>query len=232
MSRTVLTAIAALALCAATASPVPAAEPAAVPAPSPVSAAGPAAAAAVSNHYVIGTQDILELSVFQVPELTRTVEVDANGEFILPLLGRIHAEGLTADQLGETLRQKLDGRYLKDPLITVVVKTAAKNRVTVDGAVIKPGVYPLAGPTSLQQAIALANGPDSRTANIHRVGVFRMIDGQRKGQMYDLSKIRHGQAPDPEVRPDDIVVVDHSGTKTFFTNFGSTLSLLALLRPY
>jgi polysaccharide export outer membrane protein len=221
MSRTVLIAIAALALSAGAASPVPAAEPAAVPTPSPVPAAAPAAAATVSNHYVIGTQDILELSVFQVPELTRTVE-----------LGRIHAEGLTADQLGETLRQKLDGRYLKDPLITVVVKTAAKNRVTVDGAVIKPGVYPLAGPTSLQQAIALANGPDSRTANIHRVGVFRMIDGQRKGQMYDLSKIRHGQAPDPEVRPDDIVVVDHSGTKTFFTNFGSTLSLLALLRPY
>jgi polysaccharide export outer membrane protein len=85
---------------------------------------------------------------------------------------------------------------------------------------------------SLQQAIALANGPDSGRANIHRVAVFRMVDGQRKGQMYDLAKIRHGQAPDPEVRPDDIVVVDQSGTKTFFTNFGSTLPVLALLRPW
>lgn len=230
MSRTFLTAIAALVLAAGAAYPVPAAE--AAPAAPAAPVADAATASTDTNQYRIGVEDILDLSVFQVPELSRSVVVDTNGEFMLPLLGRIHAEGMTADQLGETLRQKLDGRYLKDPLITVVVKTAAKNRVTVDGAVVKPGVYPLAGPTSLEQAIALANGPDTGRANIHRIAVFRMVDGQRKGQMYDLTKIRKGQAPDPEVRPDDIVVVDQSGTKTFFTNFGSTLPVLALLRPW
>jgi len=216
MSRTFLIAVAVLALSGATAVPAPAAE-----------ASNPAA---VSNQYRIGAEDILDITVFQVPELTRTVEVDANGEFILPLVGRVHAEDMTADQLSDLLKQKLDGRYLKDPLITVVVKQVAKNRVTVDGAVVKPGVYPLTGPTSLLQAIALANGADSRTANVHRVVVFRKVDGQRKGETYDLAKIRDGKAPDPQVQPDDIVVVDASGTKSFFTNFGSSLTTLALLR--
>jgi polysaccharide export outer membrane protein len=196
---------------------------------------GPAAqtrAAAPDSGYRIGLEDSLEINVFQVPELTRTVQVDANGEFILPIVGRVPAVGKTADELADYLTQKLQGRYLKDPLITVVVKEAVKNRVTVDGAVVKPGVYALNGPTTLMQAVALANGPDARVANMRRVTVFRGSDGQRGAQTYDLSKIRDGKAPDPLVQPDDIVVVEASGAKSFFTYYGPILPVLSLLRFY
>ena len=186
----------------------------------------------VGGEYQIGPDDTLEISVFQVSELSRTVQVDRNGEFVLPIVGRVPAAGKTSDELSTYLTQKLQGRYLKDPLITVVVKAAAKNRVTVDGAVVKPGIYNLAGPTTLMQAVALANGPDPRVANLRRVVIFRMVDGERKAEAYDLSKIRDGKVVDPLVKADDVVVVAASGARSFFTYYGSLLPSLALLRPY
>jgi polysaccharide export outer membrane protein len=198
----------------------------------PVGAPAPAATAAVTSSYRIGPDDTLEIMVYQVPELTRTVQVDSAGQFNLPLVGRVDAAGRTADEISALLTEKLDGRYLKDPLITVLVKQAANQRVTVDGAVIKPGVYTLAGPTSLLQALALANGPDARVANLKKVAIFRTTAGERSSVIYDLTKIRDGKAPDPPVRADDIVVVDSSGTRSFFTYFANSLSLLNILRPY
>jgi polysaccharide export outer membrane protein len=223
MSRLILTAAvlpAALAFTGAgLAQPGPAAQP-------------PAAAAAVPAQYRIGPDDTLDITVFQVPELTRTVQVDASGQFILPLVGRVQAAGHTADEISALLTEKLQGRYLNDPLITVMVKQAVSQRVTVDGAVIKPGVYNLNGPTTLLQALALANGPDPKVANLRKVAIFRSEGGERHGRVYDLARIRQGKAPDPEVQADDIVVVDASGTRSFFAYYGSSLPILNLLRPY
>jgi polysaccharide export outer membrane protein len=224
MSRLILTAAvlpsAALAFTGAgLAQPAPAAQP-------------PAATAAVPAQYRIGPDDTLDITVFQVPELTRTVQVDASGQFILPLVGRVQAAGHTADEISALLTEKLQGRYLNDPLITVMVKQAVSQRVTVDGAVIKPGVYNLNGPTTLLQALALANGPDPKVANLRKVAIFRSEGGERHGRVYDLARIRQGKAPDPEVQADDIVVVDASGTRSFFAYYGSSLPILNLLRPY
>jgi polysaccharide export outer membrane protein len=209
-----------------------AAAPVAAAPPEPAPAAVSSPAAANSSEYRIGTDDVLDITVFQVPELTRTVQVDTTGEFTLPIVGRVHAQGKTTDELSAQLTQQLQGRYLKDPLITVVVKTAAKNRVTVDGAVVKPGVYPLSGPTTLMQAIALANGPDPKVANMKKVQVFHeTADGHRAEKTYDLIGIRDGKAIDPQVYADDIVVVEASGTRSFFSYYGNLIPLLALLRP-
>lgn len=220
--------IAALAVLLLAAGPVAAAPPEAAK-PAPVATQN--LADPTSSEYQIGADDTLEISVFQVPELSRTVQVDRSGEFILPILGRVPAAGKTADELTNYLTQKLQGRYLKDPLITVVVKAAAKNRVTVDGAVVKPGVYPLTGPTTLMQAIALANGPDPRVANISRVTIIRTVDGRRGAKTYNLSRIRDGREVDPTVDADDIVLVEASGARSFLTYYGAVLSTL-LLRPY
>lgn len=201
--------------------------------PAPISAApASAGAAALPSEYRIGPDDTLEINVFQVPELTRTVQVDAAGQFILPIVGRVDAAGHTADEISALLTQRLSGRYLKDPLITVLVKQAVSQRVTVDGAVTKPGVYTLAGPTTLLQAVALANGPDPKVANLHKVAIFRSVGGERRSQVYDLSKIREGRQADPEVRADDIVVVDASGAKSFFSYYGNSLPLLSLFRLF
>jgi polysaccharide export outer membrane protein len=115
------------------------------------------------------------------------------------------------------------------------VKEAQGQKVTVDGAVSKPGVYPLAGSTTLLQAIALAQGPDPKLANTKRVAIFRTVGGQRRSAFYDLNEIRHGKAEDPTVYGNDIVVVDQSGAKSFMQNFsgGSFIGLLGMIaRPW
>jgi len=111
------------------------------------------------------------------------------------------------------------------------VKDAVSQRVTVDGAVVQPGIYPLSGPTTLMQAIALAKGADDKSADYHKVAVYRLVDGQRQGTTYDLAAIRSGHATDPPVYGRDIIVVPNSSAKAFWHGFVSLAPALAWLRP-
>ncbi|HSV04625.1 MAG TPA: polysaccharide biosynthesis/export family protein [Phenylobacterium sp.] len=188
-----------------------------------------------ATEYRIGPQDTLEINVNQLPELSHTVQVDLGGKILLPLIGQINALGRTPPELSNDIAAALRKSYMKDPQVTVAVKEAQGQKVTVEGAVASPGVYALAGPTSLMQAVALAKGVDSRLANEHRVAIFRTVGGVRRSAFYDLAQIRTGKAEDPSIYGNDIVVVDQSGAKSFMQNFqgGSFLGLLGMLiRPW
>jgi polysaccharide export outer membrane protein len=188
-----------------------------------------------ATEYRIGPADSLDINVNQLPEFTKTVEVDPSGRILLPLIGQVQAAGRTPAQLSDDIAVALKKKYMKDPLVVVSVKEAQGQKVTVDGAVSKPGVYPLAGPTTLLQAVALAQGPDPKLANPKRVAIFRTVGGERKTAFYDLTQIRTGKSEDPVVYGNDIVVVDSSGAKSFMQNFqgGSFVGLLGmLLRPW
>ena len=198
--------------------------------PPPDDVAG--AKAGISN-YRIGPDDTLEINVSQVAELTRTVHVDSGGRILLPLVGSIQASGRTPDDLSVDIATALKKSYMKDPQVTVAVKEAQSQKVTVDGAVLQPGVYPLTGRTTLLQAVSLARGPDPKLANIRRVAIFRTVGGARHGVFYDLSQVRTGKAEDPEVYGNDIIVVDTSGSKSFFQNFSGGFGVLGMLiRPW
>jgi polysaccharide biosynthesis/export protein len=186
-----------------------------------------------SAEYRIGAQDQLEINVFGIEELKRTVQVDSGGKILLPLVGSVQAGGRTPDELSSDLVTALKKKYMKDPQVIVTVKEAQSQRVTVDGAVMQPGVYPLTGPTTLLQAVSLARGPDPKLANVKKVAIFRQIGGKRQSAFYDLTQIRAGKAEDPVVYGSDIVVVDTSGAKSFFSNFQGGFGLLGmLLRPF
>ena len=103
--------------------------------------------------------------------------------------------------------------------------------MTVDGAVKQAGSFPVAGTTSLMQAVALAGGT-SEDANAHRVAVFRTIGGQRQVAAFDLMAVRRGQAEDPQIYPGDIVVVDGSSIKALQKQIFSTVPLLSIFRPF
>ena len=163
-----------------------------------------------SESYRIGRSDKLKVSVFQVPDLSfDEINVDAAGFLQMPLIGPVLAEGSTPAELSELLSQRLSERYLRDPQVTVLVTEAASQKVTVDGAVTKPGVYEMQGRTSLLQAVAMAEGP-VRTANLKRVAVFRNVNSRRMVAVFDLAAIRAGSHPDPIVFGDDVIVVDTS----------------------
>jgi polysaccharide export outer membrane protein len=188
------------------------------------------AAPAAASDYRIGPQDTLEIDVFQLNDLNRTVQVDSGGQILLPLLGQVPAAGKTSKELSNDIAAQLGDKYLNNPQVTVVVKDAQGQRITVDGAVTQPGVYSLTGPTTLMQAVALAKGPDTKMANLHKVTVYRMDGPARRQQLYDLQAIRDGKTPDPLIYGKDVIVVDQSGGRGFLRDLGTVAPIISMLR--
>jgi polysaccharide biosynthesis/export protein len=183
------------------------------------------------SEYRIGPQDLLEISVFQVAELNRTVRVNTTGDISLPLVGVMKAGGRTVQELEADIAKSLDAKFLQNPQVTVFVKEFTSQRVTLEGAVKKPGIYPLTGRTSLLQAIAMAEGLD-QLADLRGIIIFRTVDGKKMGARFDIKAIRSGAAPDPQVYGDDIIVIDQSGSKTVFRRFMESLPIFNVFRPF
>jgi polysaccharide biosynthesis/export protein len=171
----------------------------------------PAQAGNNPSAYRIGPLDVLAINVFQEPELTfDKIEVDAGGNLAFPLIGSVQASGRTATELSEEIAQRLNTQYLRNAQVTVRVSSSVSQNITVEGQVVEPGVYEIpGGSTSLLQAIARAKSP-TRTARTSEIAVFRMVNGERMGAVFDLDQIREGRAPDPELRGGDVVVVGFS----------------------
>lgn len=169
------------------------------------------------SNYRIGPRDELIVEVFGAPELRREGEVDAGGNLSLPLVGTVVAGGRTPTEVAAAVADRLRGRYIRDPQVTVNIKKAVGQTVTVDGAVREPGVYPVAGRMTLQQAIASAKGADD-IANLDNVVVFRRVDNQQMAALFSLRQIRAGRTPDPQIYGNDIVVVGENATRRFLRN--------------
>ncbi|MBN8261083.1 MAG: polysaccharide export protein [Xanthomonadales bacterium] len=198
---------------------------ASLPAPDSASASG---AYEGASDYRIGAQDLLNISVFGVEELTRDVRVNSNGHISLPLVGTVMAGGRTIPELESDLARKYADGYLQRPQVTVFVKEFTSQRITVEGAVKKPGIYPITGRTSLLQAIALAEGVDDRTADLGGIVVMRKVDGRKQAAVFDLRQVRKGLIEDPQLYGDDIVVVEQSGSKTAFRRFIESVPALGI----
>lgn len=165
---------------------------------------------AIPTEYQIGVGDKLSVRVYQVADLSfEELVVDTSGNIQLPLIGAVRATNYTATEVASNIAERLSVQYLRNPQVTVTVKEAASQKITVDGAVTRPGVYEMRGSTSLLQAVAMAEGP-TRVADLTKVAVFRGIDGRRSVALFDLSAIRQGRAVDPQVLGDDVIVVDTS----------------------
>jgi polysaccharide biosynthesis/export protein len=163
-------------------------------------------------------------------DLSGDYDVDLGGNISLPLIGQIQAANLTTAQLNDELTKKLGAKYLEHPDVSVAIKSSTAHVVTVDGAVNGAGAFPVGGPISLIQAVAIARGT-TEDANPRRVAVFRTIGGQRQAAAFDLTAIRRGQSPDPQIFPGDIVVVDGSSVKATQKKLLQAIPILALFGP-
>jgi polysaccharide export outer membrane protein len=182
--------------------------------PDPISPAtprvGPAPAGQVAaDDYRIGAQDLLEIQVFGVDNLRRDVRVNSRGAISLPLVGTVMVGGLTGEEAETLIAQKYEKDFLQDPQVSVFIKEYTSQRITLEGAVAKPGIYPIRGETSLMQAIAIAGGQGA-LSDLHEVMVYRREGADRKIYQYDLDKIRNGEAEDPSIVNDDVIVVKRS----------------------
>lgn len=157
----------------------------------------------------ISTNDTLDVNVFKVPDLSASnLTVEASGAISLPLVGTVQVAGLTIAQAEQRITKRLT-EFMQSPQVSISrTNKAIEKRVTVEGAVRSPGVFPIRGNLSFLQAIALAQGltevGDSRSVFFYRDGARHLVN---------LDLVRNGTISDPILRGDDRIVVMKDSAK-------------------
>jgi polysaccharide export outer membrane protein len=175
---------------------------------------------------LIGPLDTIQIDVFNVPELSREVQIDASGRIAMPLVGILDARGRTASELAQQVETALRGRYIRNPEVTVNIKSSVSQVVTIDGQVVEPGLYPVTNQMTLMRAIASAKGV-SEFARLEEVVILRTADGKRMAGLYNLSAIRRGAYDDPPIYANDVIIVGDSPQRRLFRDIVSLAPLLA-----
>lgn len=204
---------------------------------SPMPVPGSSIAATPPNpaaEYKIGPSDLLDVAVFGQPELARTVRVDTRGRISLPLIGGVDAVGRTSQQLERLIADRLGENYLQSPQVSVFIKEFTSLRFTVEGAVNKPGVFPLVGQMTLLRALATAGGQGA-LSDVSEVMLFRVQPAVGSVTLkYDVEKIRAGEMPDPLILNDDLLVVKRSKSRVALKDslFRDVLDAIPSFSPF
>jgi len=188
---------------------------------SPVKRGDPSAG--LGPNYIIGPEDVLDIEVFDVPELHKAVRVSNDGVITLALIGRVKAAGLTTEQLRQQLEAKYGESYLQKPQVTVFVTEFHAQPVSVIGAVEKPGIYQLTGRRTLIEMLSMAGGlakrssaPAGRYLYVTRRQGFQDIPSAEGLELIAPEKLQvniqrllysHEDALNIEVEPRDIISV-------------------------
>ena len=155
--------------------------------------------------YRIGREDVVEVSVFQAPDLSRTVPVRPDGKISLPLLGDVEAAGLTSAELAESLRGKLEG-LVQTPRVTVILHEVNAARIYVIGEVAHPGAFPIRGRLDAIQALALAGGLGDFASRGRILLIRKGPDGDIR-YVLDYDDLVENASSVPRLQPGDTLYV-------------------------
>lgn len=176
--------------------------------------------------------DSIAVSVYREPDLgSPKLVLDSLGNVQLPLIGEIAAGGQTPAELSQTITQRLGARYLRRPQVTVALLDTVALSMSVEGQVKSPGVFPVGPNETLLTSLARAGSP-GQTAKLDEIVVFRTVNGQRMGAVFNLEQIRTGLAPDPQILDGDTIVVGYSAVKGAFRDFLAASPLLNLFTVF
>lgn len=175
---------------------------------------------------LIGPLDTIQIDVFNVPDLSREMQVDASGRIAMPLAGTIDARGKTSEELARAIEAALRGRYVRNPEVIVNIKSSVSQVATIDGQVVEPGLYPVTNQMTLMRAIASAKGL-SEYARQEDVVILRTVEGRKMAGLYNIAAIRRGAYDDPPIYANDVIVVGDSPQRRMFRDFVSLAPLLA-----
>ena len=173
---------------------------------------------------LIFENDLLEIDVFQVDDLDRTVRVDSRGRINLPLIGSVQAAGLSVPQLENSLKKRYGARYLQSPEITVLVKESSGQTITMDGEFKKTGVFPVTVQATLLRLVSQAGGI-SDLADENKLFVYRKYNTGTRVAQYSIAEIREGKRSDPKLHGGDVVVAFTSRSKVATRNLREALGL-------
>jgi polysaccharide export outer membrane protein len=145
------------------------------------------------SDYRIGRQDLLEISVFDVEELSQTVRVADDGSITMPLLGRLEVAGLTKTELERKIARLLEERYVRDPQVTVFVKEYESKKIAVSGAVKNPGSYEMLGRKTLLELLSMAGGLDKEMGK--EIIIFRRNEETTRRIAVELERLVYEADP-------------------------------------
>jgi polysaccharide export outer membrane protein len=183
-----------------------------------------------SPEYRLGPYDQIVVEVLGVDDLKREGRIDGAGNFSYPLIGAVHAAGLTPGELSTMIADRLRGRFVRDPQVSVNVREVVSQVVTVDGAVRDPGRYVVTGYMTLQQAIASAHGL-TEYAQVTEVVVFRTVNGRPSAALFSLKDIREGRYGDPQIYANDTVVVGTSRARRLWQDLAQVAPIFSVFTP-
>ena len=155
---------------------------------------------------VLGPMDVLDIRVYDEPEISGEYRVDGDGTLSFPFVEPVIASGLTPQQLAVSLRAALADGFLVNPVVNVVVKELNSRKIFVLGHVKKPGPYPFSDGMTIVEAIALAGGVASDGA-LNRTRLTRKVGGSEVNSTVQVSRIANGDEPNVTLQPSDIVYV-------------------------
>lgn len=181
---------------------------------------------AADRPALIGPLDTIQVDVFNVPALSREMQVDASGRIAMPLAGTMDARGRTAEELASAISAALRQRFVRNPEVIVNIKSSVSQVVTIDGQVNEPGLYPVTNQMTLMRVIASARGM-SEFARQEEVVILRTVENRKMAGLYDVAAIRQGAYDDPPVYANDVIIVGDSPQRRLFRDFVSVSPLLA-----
>src|SRR5580693_7056321 len=167
----------------------------------------PKKAATTDPNYVIGAQDVLDVSVWKEPEVSRVVPVRPDGKISLPLLNDVQAAGLTPSQLAAEITDSLK-KYVTSPQVTVIVTTINSQRVYILGEVTRPGAFPMLPGMTVMQALSSAGG-FTAFAKMKSIYVLRNENGKKVKYPFNYKDAINGKNSEQDIplKAGDTIVV-------------------------
>lgn len=164
--------------------------------------------AGAQQNFIIGNGDVLAISVWKQPDLSRSLPVRSDGKISLPLIGEVQAGGRTPQQLQQELANRFQP-YLTDPEVTVIIEQINSQKFNILGRVVKPGSYSLVDPTTVLDAIALAGGCRDFAKQKDIYILRRNPDGSESKLPFNYQDVIKGKntAQNIELQPRDTIVV-------------------------
>lgn len=169
--------------------------------------APPHQSATADPDYVIGPQDVVDISVWKEPELSRSVPVRPDGRISLPLINDIQAAGLTPGQLGAQIASGLT-KYVTNPQVTVIISQINSQRIYILGEVARAGSYTLLPDMTVLQALSDAGG-FTPFANSKKIYVLRQDNGKQQKIPFNYKEVISGKNPSQNiaVKAGDTIIV-------------------------
>jgi polysaccharide export outer membrane protein len=166
-----------------------------------------AAAQVVEDKYQLGPEDLIEISVWKEPDLTKQIAIRPDGKISYPLIGEIQAAGKTVKQLREEISKRLE-KFVTDAQVTVILIKTQYYKIYVVGKVNKPGEFLVGRPANVMQALAMAGGL-TPFASPGKIVILRRSGDTELTLPFDYKAVSRGQFLDQNVTllPGDVVVV-------------------------